>query len=109
MHLIHLDMLAGGHAHPRSNGGAIALGSHQLDLDPVLLVAPDIAEQRRQIVHIQDQHIHAAVVVIVSKSRAPAGKALTDTGIPSRRNVLEMAIAEIPYTSRGFLNVSPKL
>src|ERR1035441_4076281 len=74
VHLVHLDMFAGGDTHPRSNCGAIASGAHQLDLDPILLVASDIVKERRQIVHVQDEDIHAAIVVIVSKSRSAAGK-----------------------------------
>ena len=42
---IHLSMLARDHPHTRSNGGAIALRSHQLDLDPVLFVASVIAKE----------------------------------------------------------------
>src|ERR1035437_10729658 len=88
-------MLARSNPHPRSNSGAIALGSHQLDFDPVLLVAPDIVKQRGKIVHIQDQDIHTAIVVIVSECGAPAGKTLADAWPHLRRNVLEAAIAKI--------------
>ena len=72
MHFVHLGMLARDHAHPRSNGRSIALGAKQLDLDPVLLIAANIVEQRRQIVHVEDKHVDAAIVVVVPKGRAPA-------------------------------------
>src|ERR1017187_1911973 len=88
-------MLARGNPHPRSNGGAIALGPQQFDLDPVLPVAPIVAEKRRQIVQIQDHNIHVAVVVIVSECGAAAGKALTDAGAQIRRNILETPVAEV--------------
>ena len=39
VHLIHLDMFAGDDADARANGGSIAFGADQLELDPVLLVA----------------------------------------------------------------------
>ena len=81
--------------HPRSNGCAITLGAHQLDLDPVLFVAPVIAQERWQIVHIQNQRIHVAIVVIVSEGRASAGKMFGDARPHLCRNIFEASIAKI--------------
>ena len=78
MDFIHLGMVAGNHAHARADGGAIALRSDQLDLDPVLLVAAIVAQQRRQIVHVQDQDVDVAIVVVVAESRAAAGETFGD-------------------------------
>ena len=88
-------MFSSDNSHPRSNGCSIALGAHELDLDPVLLVAPVIAQERWQIVHIQNQRIHVAVIVVVSESRPAARKMFRDAGPHLRRNILKMSIAEI--------------
>ena len=72
VHLVHLRMLAGRYAHPRSNRSTIALRPHQLQLDPVLFIAAVVAKQRRRIVHVQNQNIDIAVVVVVAECRAPA-------------------------------------
>ena len=80
MNFIHLGMVAGDHAHPGADSGAIALGADQLDLDPVLPVAAVVAQQRRQVVHIQNQHVDVAIVVVVAEGRAAAGEALADAG-----------------------------
>src|SRR5258708_2603133 len=80
---------------PRSNGCAITLRAHKLDLDPVLFVASVIAQERWQIVHIQNQRIHVAVIVVISESRAAARKMFGNAGPHLRRNILEASIAEI--------------
>src|SRR5271169_4788342 len=100
---VHLRMLADNHAHTPSNGGAIAFGSHQLDLDPVLLVASIIAKQRWRIVHVQDEGVDVAVVVVVAEGGAAAGKMLGDAGSHFRRYVFEAAIAEIPVNESRIL------
>ena len=72
MDLVHLSMLTGDDPNTGSDGGAIALGSHEFDLDPVLVVAPVVAKKRREIIQVQYQHIHAAVIVVVPECGAPA-------------------------------------
>ena len=78
MDLIHLRVIASDDAHPRADGGAIALRSNQFDLDPVLLVAAIVAQQGRDVIHVQDQCVDVAIVVEVAESGAAAGKALVD-------------------------------
>src|SRR5271169_4529429 len=102
-------MLTRNHPHPRSNRRAIALGSHQLDLYPVLFVAALIAQQRWQIVHIQNQYIHVAVVVIVSECGSPAGEMLADAGSHLWGHVFETAVAEIPVHQPGILESLPEI
>src|SRR5438876_7173600 len=81
--------------HPGSDGCAITLGAHKLNLDPVLLIASVIAQERWQIVHIQNQRIHVAVIVVVTESRAAARKMFGNARSHLRRNILEASIAEI--------------
>ena len=45
MNFIHLNMIAGCNPRPSADGRAIALGSHQFNLDPVLLVSSDIVKE----------------------------------------------------------------
>ena len=72
MYFVDLGMLAHDHAHARTNGCSIALCAKQLDFDPVLLIPANIVQQRRQIVHVVDEDVDAAIVVVVPKGRAPA-------------------------------------
>src|SRR6516164_804543 len=72
MHFVDLRMGAGEDAHTRADRGAVRLRPDELDLDPVLGVAAVIAQKRRQIIHIQNQGIHVAIVVVVAKSGAAA-------------------------------------
>ena len=65
-------------------GGAVALGSDELELDPVLLAATDIVEKRWGLVHVEDQDVHCAIVVIVPECGAatgvPCGNSLAHLG-----------------------------
>ena len=89
---IHLRMISREHAHPRSNRRAIAFGPDELELDPVLLVATVIAQKRRHIIHIQNQRIDIAVIVVIAKRRAAAGETLADTRSHLRGDILETAL-----------------
>ena len=71
MDFVHLRMRAGYDTHARSDGGTIALRSDQFNLDPVLLVAAVVAEQGRDVTHVQDEHIHIAIVVKVARAIIP--------------------------------------
>src|SRR5882672_2992562 len=88
-------MLAGDDAHASSDGGAIALCSDQFDLDPILLVAAVIAKKRRRVVHIKNQGIDVAIVVIVAERGAAAGETLADAGSHLGRNVFESPITQV--------------
>ena len=74
MNLVDLRMLSGHHAHARADGRAVAMGAQQFDGDPIILVAAVVAQKRRVIVHVQDQHVDVAVVVVIAKGAAAAGK-----------------------------------
>src|SRR5579885_1403246 len=89
-------MRAGYNAHARANRRSIALRSNQLDLDPVLRIAPVIAEQRRNVIHVQNKRVNVAVIVVVTERRAAARKALGDARSHLRGNVLELYLAQIP-------------
>src|SRR5260370_34308806 len=88
-------MFSRDNSHPCSNGCSSALGADEFYLDPVLLVASVIAQERWQIVHIQNQRIHVAGIVVISESRAAARKLFGNAGPHLRRNILEVSIAEI--------------
>src|SRR6516225_1056107 len=68
MHFVDLRVSAGEDAHTRADRRAVALRSDELDLDPVLSVAAVVAQKRRQIIHIQNQGVHVAIVVVVAES-----------------------------------------
>ena len=53
MNLVDLGMLSGYHPDASANGRAVTSRAHQLDLDPVTLIAAIIAEERRDVVHVQ--------------------------------------------------------
>ena len=80
MDLVDLCMAPRHHPHARPNGGAVALCPDQLDLDPILLVSAVIAQKRRQVVHIQNQHVDIAIVVVVTESCSATGETLADAG-----------------------------
>ena len=95
MHFIHLGMVASYDANAGADRGAIALGADQLDLDPVLLVAAVVAQQRRHIVHVQNERVDVAIVVVVAESGAAAGEAFADARSHRRGHVFELAIAQV--------------
>src|SRR5205807_8869325 len=76
--------------------GAVALSPNQLDLDPVVLVAAVVAQERGRIVHVQNQDVDVAVIVIVAEGGAPAGEALADPRTYPGGYVLELPVAQVP-------------
>ena len=80
MDFVHLGMLAGDNADAGADGRAIALCADELDLDPILLVAAVVAKQRRRVVHVQNQCVDVAIVVVIAEGRSAAGEALADPG-----------------------------
>ena len=95
MHFIHLRVRPGDHAHTRSDSGAIAFRPNQFQLDPILQIAAVVAQQGRDVIHIQNQRIDVPVIVIISESRAPTGESLADSGPHFCGNILELAFAQI--------------
>src|SRR5580704_19789407 len=87
-------MRAGHDANARADRGAIARCADELDLDPILLVAAVIAQQRRRIIHIQNQHVDVAVVVVIAERGTATRKLLRNSRTHLRRNVLESSVAE---------------
>src|SRR6202041_916739 len=73
----------------------IAAGSQPLELDPVLLVASVIAQERWQIVQVQHQGIHVAVVVVIPECRASTGKAFADAWAHHCGNVLKSSVPKV--------------
>src|SRR5207302_753773 len=75
-----LVIFPGPYTNASADGSAIALCADQLDLDPILLVAAIVAKQRRRVVHVQNQRVDIAIVVVIAEGRAAAGEALADAG-----------------------------
>ncbi len=95
MHFVHLDVLTGDHSNSSPDCSAIALRSHQLDFDPVLLVAAVVTKQRRRIVQIQNDDVHVSIVVVVSKGRPATVEMLCDARSHGGRNIFESPVAQI--------------
>src|ERR1700722_17284323 len=57
----------------RSYRGPIRLYSDQQHLEPMMLTAYIVSQQRRRFVHIHHDDIDVAVIVEVSECRPPAG------------------------------------
>src|SRR5437763_5827033 len=62
-----------------------------------------VAKQGREIVHIVDQRVDVAVVVIVAKSGTAAGIALADAVSHRCRHVFELAVAHVLVNEPGIL------
>src|SRR6267154_2274707 len=79
----------------RADRSAVTLGADQLEQHAVIGVRGAIDQQCRRLAHIEDGYVHAAVIIDISESGAPAtGK--RDLHQPGRGgNVLERAIAQV--------------
>ena len=95
MYLIHLCVIPGDHANPCADRRAIAFRSDQFDLDPVLLVAAVVPEERRNVTHVEDDHVDVAVVVIVAERGTATGIVLGNPRPHFFRNILELPIPPI--------------
>ena len=78
MHFIHLGMFSGDHPHPGSDRCAVTLRADQFDLDPVLVLPPSLRSREGGSFIFKISDVDVAIVVVVSKSRAAAGKMFGD-------------------------------
>src|SRR6476646_373373 len=60
-------------SYPRPNRAAVRTYARQLHLQPMVVTAHVIAQQRRRLIVIHDDDVHVAVVIEVAESAAPAG------------------------------------
>src|ERR1035437_4352869 len=88
-------MLAGHYLDARADGRAVAMGAEQFDVDPIVFVAAVISQQRRVIVHVQDQYVHVTIVVKVAKGAAAAGIYRSYPRAQILGNVLELRVSQI--------------
>src|ERR1039458_3329137 len=95
MDLVYLCMLSGNDACTGADGCAITLGAEQFEGNPIVLVAAVVAQERWVVVHVEDQHIKTAIVIIVAESATATGESFCHTGAELFRYVLEFAISEI--------------
>src|SRR5882672_1511889 len=70
-HRLGLDLSPIADQHSSANRTTVRLYSLQLDLDPVLLAAQVVTQQRRGFIKIDDQNIQVTIIVEVAE-RAPA-------------------------------------
>src|SRR5207249_3446002 len=68
-----LPAAAGLHHDRRPDAGAVGAGALELHLDPPVGPGIVVAEQRRRLVHVHDQHVDVAVVVEVAEGGPAAG------------------------------------
>src|SRR5258708_14101550 len=74
---------------------SVRLHALQFYLQPVLLDFQIVSQQRRGLIHIDNQHIDVAVVVEVAKSTAPAAVSRRNTIAPLRFQFLKSAVSQI--------------
>ena len=95
LHFSHLDVLTNDHSRACADSGSIAFRTDKLQLDPVLLFPSDVVQQRREIVHVEDQDVHASVIVVVAECGTTARIAFGDSRAHRGRDVFETPVAEI--------------
>src|SRR3982074_2885167 len=93
-YLIDLRMLAGNHSHASANGAAIGLGTDALDLQPVVLRAAVIAEQRGRLIHVDHCDVHIAVVVEIAEGSPAAAVRLSHARSGAGGNIHKAPVAE---------------
>ena len=79
MNFVNLGMVAGYHSDSGPDCGTIAEGPNQLEFDPIVLIPAVIAQERRWIIHIQNQDIDVSIVVKIPVGTAAAGEPFADT------------------------------
>src|SRR2546425_6333511 len=94
--LLGLPTPSGGRSYAGADGAAIGLQTNQLDLQPSILIPAIIAEQRRGLVHVHDEHIDIAIVVEVAECAAPARMTRRDAWPAAVTDVFEHAVSKIP-------------
>src|SRR5437762_1928871 len=107
--LCHLDVLSGDYTCARSDGCSIALRTNELQLDPILLVSSHVVQEGWQVVHIENQHVHAPVVVVVAKRGTTARVMRGDTGAHRRGYVFEASVAQVLVNEAGILESLPEV
>src|SRR6516225_60216 len=89
VYFVDLRVAARHHAYAGSDRRAVALGADQFNLDPVLRIAAVVAKKRGEVIHIQNQGVNVAIVIVIAKCSAAAREALADAQTEFLRDVLE--------------------
>ena len=93
-HFLYLHLPAIVHQDTCTDRAAIALCSLQTKLDPVVSRRSIVAQQRRRLVHIHDEHVDVAVVVKIAERRTPPHVDRLDawTGLCAKLNELAVTL-----------------
>src|SRR3981081_2811218 len=79
----------------RADRAAIRLDASELDLDPVMATGYVIAQQRRRLILIDDEHVQIPVVIEIAESAAAAGMSRRDARSHFVDQFLELSLAEV--------------
>src|SRR5439155_4623312 len=86
--MIVLDLAAlTGQCDPGSNAVPIAFDSPQVQPNPMILIAPLIANVVGRTVAVRDHNINVSVIVQIAESRSPAGPDLIENGSGTGRDI----------------------
>ena len=87
--------------HSRPNPAAIRLHSLKLDLDPVLLSRKIVSQQRRRLVHVDDENVYVPIVVEIAERAAAAGMKLCNSRPRFGAKLFERRISQITKNDVG--------
>ena len=87
--------------HARADGAAVRLHAHQQDLQPVAASGDVVPQQRRRFVHVDDDHVHVAIVVEIAECATPARVRRRHAGARFLDELLEPAVAEVAEDQTG--------
>src|SRR5581483_3175424 len=88
-------MLSRHHAHAGADGAPVRLGSHTLHLQPAILRWGVVAQERRRLIHVDDDHIDVAIVIEVPECRSAAGPGLCNHCAARGRDVGKTSVPQI--------------
>ena len=79
----------------RADGAAVRLDADEQDLQPVAAAGHVVPQQRRRLVHVDDEHVDVAIVVEIAERATPAGVRRGHAGAGLLDQLLEPAVAEV--------------
>src|ERR1700722_912409 len=98
--------ILGGKADLCADCHAIALGAHQVQQDPMVVVTRDVVKQLNWPAQHGDHHVHAAVVVEISESYASMSSLQLEVCSSGGADILEFPVPEVSE-NRIWLGVPP--
>src|SRR5580698_1337850 len=90
-----MNFAAAANGDSASEGAAIAFGSVQADLDPVVVGRSVIAQERGRLILIHDENVEVAVIVEVAECATAADVAGVEGGLGLFGDLYECSVTEI--------------